>query len=142
MPLAVPSDWDIGFIVAVSILGFIGRTLVVGLLAGGLNCGGESVGAPGHLGVRSQLVLAVAGLRGGTAFALAMKWDGDNERVGPIEMLTMGVILMTLCGVGSVAGLIIGALGLQKGPKDAAVGASCSVATLNVAPLAIVCDLL
>ena len=66
-----------------------------------------------QIGFRSQIVLALAGLRGGTAFALALRWDGDATRIGPIESLTMGVILLTLCGAGSCVGGIIGALGLQ-----------------------------
>jgi hypothetical protein len=49
---------------------------------------------------RSMFVLALAGLRGGTAFALALRWDNDSSRIAPIETLTMGVILLTLCGAG------------------------------------------
>ena len=47
-----------------------------------------------------MLVLSLAGLRGGTAFALALRWDNDATRIAPIETLTMGVILLTLCGAG------------------------------------------
>ena len=50
-----------------------------------------------------MLVLSLAGLRGGTAFALALRWDNDATRIAPIETLTMGVILLTLCGAGAVS---------------------------------------
>jgi NhaP-type Na+/H+ or K+/H+ antiporter len=56
---------------------------------------------------RSLLVLSLAGLRGGTAFALALRWDSDATRIAPIETLTMGVIILTLCGAGESATLLL-----------------------------------
>ena len=116
--LLVPFDgWDFGFIFLVTLLGFIGRAGICAMLSAMLNltagpmCGNSFVRP--QIGARSQIVLSLAGLRGGTAFALALRWDNDVDRIGPIESLTMGVILLTLCGAGSCVGGIIGCLGLQ-----------------------------
>ena len=110
-PLAPLDGWDVPFILIVTALSFAGRGLVTSALAEMHNC---AVPAERKIRVRSQMVMLVAGLRGGTAYALALGWNNDPERIDQIETLTMGIILISLCGVGSAAGGIISLLGLQK----------------------------
>ena len=107
--LAPLDGWDVPFILIVTALSFAGRGLVTSALAEIHNC---AVPAERKIRVRSQMVMLVAGLRGGTAYALALGWNNDPERIDQIETLTMGIILISLCGVGSAAGGIISLLGL------------------------------
>ena len=85
--LAELHQWEFGLIAVVTAITFLGRGVTVLGLTAGYNCA-----APPHkrTSLRSQAVMTAAGLRGGTAYALAMRWDGDAGRIGPVETLTMG----------------------------------------------------
>eukprot|EP01052_Picozoa_sp_SAG31_P034994 SAG31_NODE_4163_length_3520_cov_3.090032_4_plen_124_part_00 len=91
--LAEVDQWEFSLIAVVTLITFVGRGLTVLVLTAGYNCA-----APVHkkTSLRSQAVMTAAGLRGGTAYALAMKWDGNAGRIGPVETLTMGIIIVCI----------------------------------------------
>ena len=91
MVLSEWENWEPWLIVIVTSITFIGRGITVLGLTAGFNCTQHT---HKHMSLRSQAVMTAAGLRGGTAYALAMRWDGDAGRIGPVETLTMGIIMV------------------------------------------------